>query len=542
MILVALSTLGGSYSGYRASEDLDSWLELVTLCRKRHMHFLCENILRKLGAPIPPRQAQAQASGSGLQSLVQRGSKELDRQLGSNSGDAALNGADSGPAIVVVGDDDVDEKEVPPPPPSFSSEGTTNVQVTSKEYPAIDLNGKTNDRVLLSTFEYWWGTGEKQRALRELTRFLAQRDSQDRLSYSTRRYSTQDATLFRVECLLKRAEWLRKLDASSAVGACGSATTTGSAATATNSATAATVATSGGINGAVGGVTPSGSPYSSHESEAMKALLEARELAGDRYSVWHAWAVANYDHVRRAEAKESAGGRKGGNGGGGGGGGGMNGGVVDSFGGVEISRIKSQSRDSPERWDASISIASTGPRDGSPAAEGGKHGRRKDLSDMGIAHIGTGGNRHSKRQGGGGGGGGGGVDFAAKQKRGSGSASLLSLLTAQQVDTVTPFIIEAIKGFVKSIILGFGQPTANVLQDTLRLITLWFSYGTKRGVSQILDIELDKVSPDNWLEVLPQLIARIHIKGKEISGLMRKLLTKLPLLTRKPWFAPSLSR
>lgn len=36
-------------------------------------------------------------------------------------------------------------------------------------------------------------------------------------------------------------------------------------------------------------------------------------------------------------------------------------------------------------------------------------------------------------------------------------------------------------GFVRSIVLGAGQPVANILQDTLRLITLWFSYGTKEG-------------------------------------------------------------
>jgi hypothetical protein len=37
-------------------------------------------------------------------------------------------------------------------------------------------------------------------------------------------------------------------------------------------------------------------------------------------------------------------------------------------------------------------------------------------------------------------------------------------------------------GFVRSIVLGAGQPLANILQDTLRLITLWFSYGTKEGM------------------------------------------------------------
>ena len=58
-----------------------------------------------------------------------------------------------------------------------------------------------------------------------------------------------------------------------------------------------------------------------------------------------------------------------------------------------------------------------------------------------------------------------------------------------------------IKGFVRSIALGQGQPVANVLQDTLRLLTLWFKYGTKKGVHNILEGELDKISEDNWLSV-----------------------------------------
>jgi hypothetical protein len=108
-----------------------------------------------------------------------------------------------------------------------------------------------------------------------------------------------------------------------------------------------------------------------------------------------------------------------------------------------------------------------------------------------------------------------------------GSASLVNLMSLQQADKVTQYAVEAIKGFVKSIILGQNQPLANLLQDILRLLTLWFSYGTKKGVLVILEAELDKISSDNWLSVIPQLIARIHVKSPEISGLLRKLLIKV---------------
>src|SRR3546814_1877554 len=46
------------------------------------------------------------------------------------------------------------------------------------------------------------------------------------------------------------------------------------------------------------------------------------------------------------------------------------------------------------------------------------------------------------------------------------------------------FVIEAVRGFVKSIALGADQPVADVLQDTLRLLTVWFSNGKAKNVSE----------------------------------------------------------
>ena len=91
-------------------EDLDSWLELVSLCRKERMHSLCENILRKIGAPLPQRKG---------------------------SSDFALHDLTS----------------------------TTRENLISTH---------TNDRVMLSTFEYWWSKGDKSRALHELSEYLKQ--------------------------------------------------------------------------------------------------------------------------------------------------------------------------------------------------------------------------------------------------------------------------------------------------------------------------------------------------------------------------------
>ena len=47
--------------------------------------------------------------------------------------------------------------------------------------------------------------------------------------------------------------------------------------------------------------------------------------------------------------------------------------------------------------------------------------------------------------------------------------------------------MESIKGFIRSINLGRDQPTAHILQDILRLMTLWFTYGSKQLVYNVLD-------------------------------------------------------
>ena len=165
-------------------------------------------------------------------------------------------------------------------------------------------------RVLYETHEYLWATGEKTRALNGLSEFLLTLSSPaactpatsregsaygcfpstiDRLSQlipssnsmptqlSFRNSGTfpmnslnssgvpgitglnttgvnkvddaiQDSQrAFRVQCLLKRAEWMREL--------------------------------------------------SSPLTDVLATVMEARELEPDLYSVWHAWAVTNYDQV-----------------------------------------------------------------------------------------------------------------------------------------------------------------------------------------------------------------------------------------------------
>ena len=56
-------------------------------------------------------------------------------------------------------------------------------------------------------------------------------------------------------------------------------------------------------------------------------------------------------------------------------------------------------------------------------------------------------------------------------------------------------------GFLRSIALSPG----NSLQDTLRLLTLWFTYGYQLGVNLAISEGIHTVNVDVWLEVIPQV-------------------------------------
>ncbi|KAG8958873.1 phosphatidylinositol kinase- protein kinase tor1 [Tulasnella sp. 419] len=88
-------------------------------------------------------------------------------------------------------------------------------------------------------------------------------------------------------------------------------------------------------------------------------------------------------------------------------------------------------------------------------------------------------------------------------------------------DSLVTYIISAVNGFFKSIALR----TDNSLQDTLRLLTLWFKFGSHEKIGLAMDEGFEKVSIDTWLEVIPQIIARIQTPSASIRRLIGKLLT-----------------
>ncbi|KAI2465814.1 FAT-domain-containing protein [Annulohypoxylon bovei var. microspora] len=81
-------------------------------------------------------------------------------------------------------------------------------------------------------------------------------------------------------------------------------------------------------------------------------------------------------------------------------------------------------------------------------------------------------------------------------------------------------VVPAVQGFFKSIALSSGSS----LQDTLRLLTLWFAHGGSGEVNAAVTQGFGTVSVDTWLEVIPQLIARINQPNTRVRQSIHNLL------------------
>ncbi|XP_045500390.1 serine/threonine-protein kinase mTOR isoform X2 [Colias croceus] len=82
------------------------------------------------------------------------------------------------------------------------------------------------------------------------------------------------------------------------------------------------------------------------------------------------------------------------------------------------------------------------------------------------------------------------------------------------------YTVPAVEGFFKSINLSHGSS----LQDTLRLLTLWFDYGHHPAVHEALVEGIRTIEINVWLQVIPQLIARIDIPRALVGKLIHSLL------------------
>lgn len=84
-------------------------------------------------------------------------------------------------------------------------------------------------------------------------------------------------------------------------------------------------------------------------------------------------------------------------------------------------------------------------------------------------------------------------------------------------------VVPSVRGFFKSIALSAGSS----LQDTLRLLTLWFAHGGSIEVNAAVTEGFASVNVDTWLEVIPQLIARINQPNTRVRETIHHLLSEL---------------
>ncbi|KAK3724196.1 phosphatidylinositol kinase-related protein kinase tor1 [Vermiconidia calcicola] len=99
---------------------------------------------------------------------------------------------------------------------------------------------------------------------------------------------------------------------------------------------------------------------------------------------------------------------------------------------------------------------------------------------------------------------------------------------------VNDHVVPAIRGFFRSIALS----SSSSLQDTLRLLTLWFAHGAHQEVTHSVTQGISTVSVDTWLEVIPQLIARINQPNRIVREAIHNLLVDLGRAHPQPLVYP----
>jgi len=111
--------------------------------------------------------------------------------------------------------------------------------------------------------------------------------------------------------------------------------------------------------------------------------------------------------------------------------------------------------------------------------------------------------------------------------RDSGKRSVSKSRSNKLSKTLLSHIDAAVKGFVKAICLGTKRWSASVQQDLLHLLTCLFRYGQLIEVAKIINAEIGAVAIEAWLGVLPQLLARIHMKSPSVRSVLHPLLIRL---------------
>lgn len=96
---------------------------------------------------------------------------------------------------------------------------------------------------------------------------------------------------------------------------------------------------------------------------------------------------------------------------------------------------------------------------------------------------------------------------------------------------VVTYMARALEGFIQSIRCVEHNAAHNTLQDVLRVLTVWFRYGEHQDVSNVVQKRgqgpFADVDVDTWLQVIPQIVARIDIPTEKVRQQICDLLTRI---------------
>ncbi|ODQ63316.1 FAT-domain-containing protein [Nadsonia fulvescens var. elongata DSM 6958] len=88
---------------------------------------------------------------------------------------------------------------------------------------------------------------------------------------------------------------------------------------------------------------------------------------------------------------------------------------------------------------------------------------------------------------------------------------------------IVQYVVPAITGFFYSI----KYCKRSALQDILRLLTLWFRYGSVAETNQAVNNGIPLLDVNHWLDVIPQLITRIYQPNDNVNKTLHNLLVRL---------------
>lgn len=107
------------------------------------------------------------------------------------------------------------------------------------------------------------------------------------------------------------------------------------------------------------------------------------------------------------------------------------------------------------------------------------------------------------------------------------SRQLVPSLNTVPIEVIAPLAVNTVKGLMRAVALGTRKDSSSVMEDVLCVLSTWFRYGRIPEVCAALEAALTTVHLDNWLGVLPQLIARIDHPEPNARRLLHGLLMRL---------------